>query len=106
MTASHDAKGALSAPQVQQLNASLLRTTLLPADKQEPVPAADDPVRRTQSCTTSHMLVANWSQEEGWATPEIVPYGNFSLPPTASVLHYGTECFVSLTASGSTKTTG
>lgn len=78
------------------LNASLLTIDELPEKLQRDVPKPDDPIRRTQSCTTSHMLVVNWTKEDGWEAPKIKPYGDFSLPPTASVLHYGTECFVSL----------
>lgn len=80
-------------PTLAPLDASLLTTTLLALEKERPEPAADDPIRRTQSCTTSHMLTVRWNNTTGWATPEIRPYENFSLPPTSSVLHYGTECF-------------
>ena len=85
-------------PTIQPLDASLLKTTLLSPGKEPPVPAADDPIRRTQSCTTSHMLTVTWTQKAGWANPEIRPYENFSFPPTTSVLHYGTECFEGLKA--------
>ncbi|KAJ4305972.1 hypothetical protein N0V88_000762 [Collariella sp. IMI 366227] len=44
------------------------------------------------------MLVTNWSRATGWSDPHIRPYENFSLPPTSSVLHYGTECFEGLKA--------
>ncbi|KAK7424044.1 hypothetical protein QQX98_000654 [Neonectria punicea] len=44
------------------------------------------------------MLVVNWKKTDGWSKPVIQPYGNISLPPTASVLHYGTECFEGLKA--------
>jgi branched-chain amino acid aminotransferase len=39
------------------------------------------------------MVTAVWNQSTGWADPELKPYGNLSLAPTASVLHYATECF-------------
>lgn len=78
------------------LNAKLLQTTLVAPADEALVPAGDDPIRRSQKCTTSHMLVVNWTKDAGWAAPTIKPYGNFSMAPTSSVLHYGTECFVGL----------
>ena len=44
------------------------------------------------------MLTVNWSAERGWGTPEIRPYGPLQLMPTASVLHYATECFEGMKA--------
>lgn len=40
---------------------------------------------------SDHMLVANWTKEEGWLKPQIIPYGNLSLSPALSALHYSTE---------------
>ena len=82
-------------PGPKPLDASLLVTERIAPELEQVVPKPDDPIRKTQGCTTSHMLVVNWSKEGGWETPKIQPYGNLSLPPTSSVLHYGTECFVS-----------
>ena len=39
------------------------------------------------------MITAVWRSTTGWEDPELRPYGNLSLAPTASVLHYATECF-------------
>jgi branched-chain amino acid aminotransferase len=39
------------------------------------------------------MITAVWHEETGWGAPELKPYGPFSIMPTASVLHYATECF-------------
>ncbi len=39
------------------------------------------------------MITAIWRAETGWEPPELKPYGPFTLMPTASVLHYATECF-------------
>ncbi|KAH8801397.1 cytosolic branched-chain amino acid aminotransferase [Xylogone sp. PMI_703] len=47
----------------------------------------------SQSIGTDHMLIARWKINRGWADPEIVPYDNFTIPPTASCLHYATQCF-------------
>ena len=40
---------------------------------------------------SDHMLVVDWSKEEGWERPKIIPYGNFSVSPAMSALHYSTE---------------
>jgi branched-chain amino acid aminotransferase len=42
------------------------------------------------------MVTARWTAESGWDAPELKPYGAFSIMPTASVLHYATECFEGL----------
>jgi branched-chain amino acid aminotransferase len=57
------------------------------------VPQPGDPIIATSSQCTDHMITAVWSASSGWAAPELRPYGNLSLAPTASVLHYATECF-------------
>lgn len=50
----------------------------------------------TETIATDHMVLANWSAATGWAAPELKPYGPLSLMPTASCLHYATECFEGL----------
>lgn len=74
-----------------ELDASKLRITL----NQEPkyVPHPSEPCVAEQKTCTDHMLTASWTQAGGWAAPELKPYGPLSLMPTASVLHYATECF-------------
>ncbi|EDO35327.1 predicted protein [Nematostella vectensis] len=47
---------------------------------------------------TDHALILKWSDEDGWDNPQIIPYGNLSLPPAASALHYGLECFEGMKA--------
>lgn len=47
------------------------------------------------SCT-DHMITCSWNYNSGWQSPHLVPYGPLSLMPTASVLHYATECFEGL----------
>ncbi|KAJ4327732.1 hypothetical protein N0V84_001841 [Fusarium piperis] len=49
-----------------------------------------------ETIATDHMVLASWKQSTGWAAPELKPYGPLSLMPTASVLHYATECFEGL----------
>ena len=39
------------------------------------------------------MITCSWTATAGWAEPHLKPYGNFSISPIASVLHYATECF-------------
>ncbi|KKO97985.1 branched-chain amino acid aminotransferase [Trichoderma harzianum] len=65
-----------------------------------PQPVLDDATANSLSQTicTDHMVTVNWTASEGWATPELKPYGPLSLMPTASVLHYATECFEGLKA--------
>ena len=47
------------------------------------------------SCT-DHMVTCTWTSTTGWQAPHLKPYGPFSIMPTASVLHYATECFEGL----------
>lgn len=37
------------------------------------------------------MLKIEWTEKQGWETPRIVPYGNLSLSPATSCLHYAIE---------------
>ncbi|MCJ1313317.1 hypothetical protein MMC25_006994 [Agyrium rufum] len=57
------------------------------------VPAAHSPPVWSQSVCTDHMVAATWTATDGWGAPQLRPYGPLSLMPTASVLHYATECF-------------
>ncbi len=47
---------------------------------------------------TDHMFVADYSKEEGWHDARIIPYGNISISPASTTLHYGTEIFEGLKA--------
>ena len=38
---------------------------------------------------TDHMLSIDWSKEDGWAKPQIIPYGPVKLATSATSLHYG-----------------
>lgn len=62
------------------------------------VPAPNSPEVWAQKTCTDHMLTVSWSATSGWAAPGIKPYGPLSLMPTASVLHYATECFEGMKA--------
>lgn len=80
-----------SVARLAELDASVVnvtRTTNL-----RPVPAPGSPEELSHSHCTDHMLTVRWTDVNGWETPEIKPYENLSIPPTASCLHYATECF-------------
>ncbi len=47
---------------------------------------------------TDHMLLWDWDSEQGWHDARIVPFGNISLHPASTVLHYGAEIFEGLKA--------
>jgi len=47
---------------------------------------------------TDHMLIADWDEPKGWHDVRIVPYGPFSLEPSAAIFHYGQEAFEGLKA--------
>ena len=76
------------------LDASKMTTTLNPNPR--PVPAMNSPEVMAQKTCTDHMVTAAWNDKTGWAAPELKPYGPFSIMPSASVLHYATECFEGL----------
>lgn len=40
---------------------------------------------------TDHMLTVEWSLEEGWQKPHIQPFGNLSIHPGCSALHYAVQ---------------
>lgn len=45
-----------------------------------------------------YMFVMDYHEGEGWVNPEIKPYGEFLISPSAMVLHYGQEMFEGLKA--------
>jgi len=47
---------------------------------------------------TDHMFVADYSRDKGWYNARIVPFGNLSMHPAATVFHYGAEIFEGLKA--------
>ena len=44
------------------------------------------------------MALIDWNSDEGWHDARIVPFGNFSMHPAATCLHYGAEIFEGLKA--------
>ncbi|PHH62108.1 hypothetical protein CDD81_7539 [Ophiocordyceps australis] len=83
-----------TAPGQSPLDASLLQYTF--TSDPRPVPDEIVAVSGDESVATDHMITANWSEARGWEAPELRPYGPLSLMPTASCLHYATECFEGL----------
>jgi branched-chain amino acid aminotransferase len=73
------------------LDASLLRTTHTTSPRIPPLSGSAE--EAAQKTCTDHMITCTWTSTTGWQTPELKPYGPLSLMPTASVLHYATECF-------------
>ncbi len=47
---------------------------------------------------TDHMLLVDWTAEEGWKDARILPFGRIDLHPASTVLHYGAEIFEGLKA--------
>ena len=47
---------------------------------------------------TDHMFVMDYEQGKGWYDARIIPFGNISLHPASTVLHYGAEIFEGLKA--------
>lgn len=47
---------------------------------------------------TDHMFVADYTAGQGWHDARIVPYGNISISPACTALHYGAEIFEGLKA--------
>ena len=47
---------------------------------------------------TDHMLIREYNRGKGWSDAKIVPFGNLSLHPAATVFHYGAEIFEGLKA--------
>lgn len=47
---------------------------------------------------TDHMFVMDYNKNGGWHDARIVPFGNISVHPASTVLHYGSEIFEGLKA--------
>ncbi|KAI1500782.1 aminotransferase [Biscogniauxia marginata] len=99
MTESNYANGTtdgVSQPNVHELDASKLTYSFTKEPREVPTPGVCQ--LNDESICTDHMITVAWSAKTGWKTPELKPYGPLSLMPTASVLHYATECFEGLKA--------
>ncbi|OTB07017.1 hypothetical protein M426DRAFT_54406 [Hypoxylon sp. CI-4A] len=85
-----------SQPIVEELNASKITYSFTKEPREVPAPGVHSIDGTTVA--TDHMITVAWSAKSGWKTPELKPYGPLTLMPTASVLHYATECFEGLKA--------
>ena len=94
--ASNDAANGVAQRNVKELDASKLTYTFTKEPRNVPPPGVHSIDDATVS--TDHMITVKWTAKSGWGTPELRPYGPLSLMPTASVLHYATECFEGLKA--------
>ncbi|RYC61271.1 hypothetical protein CHU98_g4940 [Xylaria longipes] len=90
------ASNGVSQPNAHELDASKLTYTFTENPREVPELGVTE-IEGSTICT-DHMITAKWSAKNGWAAPELKPYGPLSLMPTASVLHYATECFEGLKA--------
>ena len=45
---------------------------------------------------SDHMLEADWTREDGWEAPRILPFHMMEMHPASSCLHYGVQCFEGL----------
>lgn len=80
--------------QQQPLDTSLMTYTYTSTPRTVPEP--DSAETKAQKTCTDHMVSARWTIEHGWDAPELKPYGPLAIMPSASVLHYATECFEGL----------
>ena len=60
-------------------------------------PAKDDPLL-FGTIFTDHMFIMDYAEGKGWCDPRIVPYGDITLPPAATIFHYGQGVFEGLKA--------
>ena len=91
------ANGTGNGSSLAPLDASkLIITRADPAAR--PVPDEATACSGNETVCTDHMITVSWNSSTGWSAPELKPYGPLTLMPTASVLHYATECFEGLKA--------
>ncbi|TGZ77607.1 hypothetical protein EX30DRAFT_343968 [Ascodesmis nigricans] len=81
-------------PTLRPLDPTLLTTTLTTSPKPYGMPTNWG----KEDVTTDHMIICNWNSTTGWSAPRLQPYQRMDLFPTASCLHYATECFEGLKA--------
>ena len=76
---------------IHDLDASKLTVTHTNTPREVPEPNSKE-VWSAKACT-DHMVTVKWTEDAGWHAPEIKPYGPLTIMPTASCLHYATQCF-------------
>ncbi|KAF7193479.1 Branched-chain-amino-acid aminotransferase [Pseudocercospora fuligena] len=75
-----------------KLDARLLRSEW--TTNPRPLPSSpSSPEVRLLEYHTDHMILVPWNVRTGWSTPALQSYGPIPIPPSASALHYATECF-------------
>ncbi|KAH6666599.1 branched-chain-amino-acid aminotransferas-like protein [Halenospora varia] len=82
---------AVTSPSMHDLDASELIVTL--TQNLRPVPELNSKEVWGVKACTDHMVSVTWTDDYGWHAPKIVPYGPLEIMPTASCLHYATQCF-------------
>ncbi|KAI0137948.1 branched-chain amino acid aminotransferase [Hypoxylon sp. NC0597] len=96
VTPANGQENGVSQPNIHELNASKITYNFTKQPRDVPPPGVHS-IDGATICT-DHMITVAWSAKDGWKTPELKPYGPLTLMPTASVLHYATECFEGLKA--------
>ncbi|KAF2210109.1 hypothetical protein CERZMDRAFT_46048 [Cercospora zeae-maydis SCOH1-5] len=92
----HALNGSPDANGTEQKPLDTSRMTYTYTSTPRTVPQPDSAETKAQKTCTDHMVSARWTIEHGWDAPELKPYGPLSIMPSASVLHYATECFEGL----------
>lgn len=85
------AKSLVHEPQMHDLDASKLTVTLTKSPGKVPEPDSLE-IWDMKTCT-DHMVKVTWTDDVGWHAPTIEPYGQLTMSPIASCLHYATQCF-------------
>lgn len=58
-----------------------------------PVPEPGSEEQWAQNVCCDHMVTCRWTAQGGWEAPELKPFGDMTISPAASCLHYATQCF-------------
>jgi len=74
-----------------------LSITKVEESQRKPIPK-DDNQLGFGKYFSDHMFLCDFSPDEGWHAPRIVPYGPLQLSPASMVLHYGQEALEGLKA--------
>ncbi|KAH8669925.1 aminotransferase [Ilyonectria robusta] len=69
-------------------NLKFTRSTVL-----TPVPEPGSAEQWAQNVCCDHMVTCRWTAQGGWEAPELKPFGDMTISPAASCLHYATQCF-------------
>jgi branched-chain amino acid aminotransferase len=75
----------------RRLDASRLESHLVSTSR--PVPEPGSAELWAQNVATDHMVTCRWTVDGGWDAPKLKPFGDLTISPLASCLHYATQCF-------------